>query len=117
MEFLFGTEEVVQIWHVDEVKQIFLLREKKKVKQISPSFMHGVNFINIKRTNFLYEYHFGSFYYVHVTALKAAETTFVWKIRTFNVDEIDTWPLAIFPLYRKIMEKMLLLEIRKMNIS
>ncbi len=41
-----------------------------------------VNFINTKRTNFLYELHFGSFYYVHVTRKKAAETKFIRKIRT-----------------------------------
>ncbi len=29
-----------------------------------------VNFINIKRTDFSYERHFGSFYYVHVTRKK-----------------------------------------------
>jgi len=32
---------------------------------------------------------FGSFYYVHVTR-KAAEMTFVRKMRAFFVDEIDT---------------------------
>jgi len=32
-----------------------------------------------------------SFFYVHVTRKKTAKMTFVWKIRTFNVDEIDTW--------------------------
>jgi len=30
----------------------------------------GVNFINVKRTNFSYEHRFGSFYYVHVTRKK-----------------------------------------------
>jgi hypothetical protein len=30
----------------------------------------GVNFINVKCTNFLYERRFGSFYYVHVTRKK-----------------------------------------------
>jgi hypothetical protein len=30
----------------------------------------GVNFINILRTNFSYECHFGSFFYVHVTRKK-----------------------------------------------
>jgi len=30
----------------------------------------GVNFINVKHTNFLYERHFGSLYYVHVTRKK-----------------------------------------------
>ncbi len=41
------------------------------------------------RTNFSYERRFSSFYYVHATR-KAAGTTFVQKICTFNVDEIDT---------------------------
>ncbi len=49
-----------------------------------------VNFINIIHTNFSYERHFGSFFYIHVTRKKAAETTFIQKIRTFIVDEIDT---------------------------
>jgi len=30
----------------------------------------GVNFINVKHTNFSYERRFGSFYYVHVTRKK-----------------------------------------------
>jgi len=47
------------------------------------------HFINVKHTNLLYERRFGSFYYVHVTRKKADETTFVRKLRTFNVDEID----------------------------
>ena len=54
----------------------------------------GVNFINIIVTNFSYECCFGSFFYVHVTRKKAAETTFVWKICTNNVDEIDGWSLS-----------------------
>ncbi len=33
----------------------------------------GVNFINVKRTNFLYERCFGSFYYVHVTRKKLSK--------------------------------------------
>ncbi len=46
----------------------------------------GVNFINIKRTNFSYARWFRQLFssYMYV-----AETTFVRKIRTFNVDEID----------------------------
>ncbi len=32
--------------------------------------LSGVNFINVKRANFLYECHFGSFFYVHVTKKK-----------------------------------------------
>jgi len=38
----------------------------------------------------LYECRFGSFYYVHVTRKKAAETTLVQKILEFNVNEIGT---------------------------
>jgi len=34
------------------------------------STSQGVNFINVKRANFSYEHHFGSFYYVHVTREK-----------------------------------------------
>jgi len=50
----------------------------------------GGNFINIKRTNFSYERHFVSFYYVHVTRKKLPKPKFVRKIRAFtNVDEID----------------------------
>jgi len=33
----------------------------------------GVNFINVKRTNFLYKRSFGSFYYVHVTRKKLSK--------------------------------------------
>jgi hypothetical protein len=56
-----------------------------------PYLRLGVNFINVKRTNFSYERRFGSFYfyYVYVTRKKAAETMFVRKICAFNVDEID----------------------------
>jgi len=42
----------------------------------------GVNFINVKHTNFLYEHRFGSFFYVHGTIKKTAKTTFVRKICT-----------------------------------
>jgi len=33
------------------------------------------------------------FSYIQVTRKNATEMTFVRKIRTNNVDEIDTWPL------------------------
>ncbi len=49
----------------------------------------GVNFINIKCANFLYKCQFSSFFSSYVYVKKAAETTFVRKIRTYNVDEID----------------------------
>ncbi len=39
--------------------------------------------------NFCTKMRFGSFYHGHVTR-KDAETMFVRKIRTYNVDEIDT---------------------------
>jgi len=50
--------------------------------------LHGVNFINIKCTPFLYERHLGSFFYVHGTRKKAAEMTLIRKKRTFNDDKI-----------------------------
>ncbi len=43
----------------------------------------GVNFINILRTNFSY------------VRKKAAEKTFVRKIRAYNVDQIDTKSLLL----------------------
>ncbi len=52
----------------------------------------GVNFINVKHANFLYERYFDSFFSSNMYIVKAAETTFVQKICTFNVDEIDTCP-------------------------
>jgi len=50
----------------------------------------GVNFINILSTNFLYERHFGSFFYVHVTREKLPKLRFLQKFCAQNVDEIDT---------------------------
>jgi len=44
----------------------------------------GVNFIIVKRANFLYECHFSSY-------VLALLKKFVQKICTYNVDEIDTW--------------------------
>jgi len=46
----------------------------------------GVNFINVKRTNFSYKRCFGN---VHVTWKKLPKPMFVQKICAFNVDEID----------------------------
>jgi len=48
----------------------------------------AVNFINVNRTIFLYEHWFQQLFssYMYV-----AKTTFVRKILTFNIDEIDTW--------------------------
>jgi len=50
----------------------------------------GVNFINVLHTNFSYERCFSSFFSSYMYVVKAAETMFVRKICTFNVDEIDT---------------------------
>ncbi len=70
----------------------FGLPEKKQTRTnynllIMPC--QGVNFINVKRMNFLYKCHFGSFFSSYLYVKKAAEMTFVRKIRTYNVDEID----------------------------
>jgi len=43
---------------------------RRCTKEQRHSDQPGVNFINILRTNFSYEYHFGSFFYVHVTREK-----------------------------------------------
>ncbi len=42
----------------------------KAVREMLMKSTPGVNFINVKPTNFLYKRHFGSFYYVHVTRKK-----------------------------------------------
>jgi len=55
--------------------------------KIFPPLLPGVNFINAICMNFLYKCCFGSFFSSYVYVEKAAETTF--KIRTYNVDEID----------------------------
>jgi len=68
----------------------------------------GLNFINILRTNFLYERHFGSFYYIHVTRKKLPKWRSFEKISAFNVDEIDTWKLdAQFFTVEVVLQEML----------
>jgi len=57
----------------------------KPSQWVSPA----VNFINILRTNFLYEYDVSAAFPNNMYVEKAAETTFVWKTREY-VDEIDT---------------------------
>jgi hypothetical protein len=59
--------------------------------QITSSTVQGVNFINVKHTNFLYKHHFGSFYFVYETREKLLKRRSYEKNCTFNVDEIDTW--------------------------
>ncbi len=54
----------------------------------------AVNFINVKRSNFLYKCRFSSYGLalsknLYVTLEKAAKTMFVPKIRMQSVDEID----------------------------
>jgi hypothetical protein len=51
---------------------------------------YGVNFINVKCTNFSYERKFRQLLLLHATR-KAAKMTFVRKTRAFYIDEIDTW--------------------------
>jgi len=56
-----------------------------------------VNFINILRTNFLYECRFGSFFYVHVTREKLPKRCSYEKFACkINVDEIDTFSPRFF---------------------
>ncbi len=45
-------------------------RRKRKIFHGQCRLRTAVNFINVKRTNFSYERHFGSFYYVYVTEKK-----------------------------------------------
>ena len=61
----------------------------------------GVNFMNVKRANFTHECHFGSFFSSYLYVKKAAEMTFVRKIRTYNVDEIDGCSLFRIIIYRR----------------
>ncbi len=57
----------------------------------SKRFQTAVNFINILRTNFSYKYDVLAAFPNYMNIEKAAETTFVRKMRRYNVDEIDTW--------------------------
>jgi len=63
--------------------------EKKSYGQIFQSKWKGVNFINIFARVFRTKRRFGSFFLDTSSTNVAAKMTFVWKIRTFNVDEID----------------------------
>jgi len=44
----------------------------------------GVNFINVKRANFTYKCHFGSFFSSYLYVKKVAKMTFVRKMRWWN---------------------------------
>jgi len=70
--------QVVTIANTFECAKEVREREKKRT---------GVNFINILRTNFSYDRHFGSFFYLHFGFVEK----FVQKTRAYNVDEIDYW--------------------------
>ncbi len=65
----------------------------------------GVNFINVKLANFTYECHFGSFFTSYLYVKKAAEMTFVRKMRMYNVDEIDGRSLFRKPFLHVIAQK------------
>jgi len=63
------------------------LHSYRYVEKEGRSFV--VNFINVKRTNFLYERTFRQLLLLHVTR-KAAKMLFIQKTNTFYADEIDT---------------------------
>ncbi len=50
----------------------------------------GVNFINVKRTNFLYKCHFGTFYYIHVTRKKLPKWRSYKKITRLTLMKLTT---------------------------
>jgi len=79
------------------------LRFQHPVSLLAFSFHTGLNFINVERTNFSHEScFFGSFFLVTcMYVVKAAEMTFVRKICTFNIDEIDTWTLFLLFNWQK----------------
>jgi len=53
--------------------------------------VYQVIVINILRTIFLYKYDVLAAFPNYMNIEKAAETTFVQKMRPYNVDETDTW--------------------------
>jgi len=67
--------------------------KSKPVGEGENSVEHHVddNFINVTHANFSYKLCLSSFFSSYMYVVKAAKTTFVRKICTFNVDEIDTW--------------------------
>ena len=75
-------------WNFKEYK----LQKKWFSKKCSWRFLlPRVNFINVKRANFSYEHLFDSFFSSYMYIVKAAKTTFIQKICTFNFDEIVSW--------------------------
>jgi len=98
----------------------FPISPKKEKFFLFPFFLAilpGVNFINVKRTNILYECHFGSFFtYIcmYINRKKAAVMTFVRNILEYNVDEIDHSQLNPFllTLIRKFKVTYILLRKR-----
>ncbi len=66
---------------------IFVVSRTFTCSLLSFVYAHGVNFINLKRTNFSYE---TSFRQLFSSDMYVKKLTFVQKICTFNVGEIDT---------------------------
>jgi hypothetical protein len=64
-----------------------------ELPKIESKCLSGVNFINVKRTNFSYECRFGSFSLFTCLVTFCFGKKFVQKTRAYNVDEIDTWQL------------------------
>jgi len=85
-------------WH----KNIGTKGARKILMKLTPA----VNFINIKRTSFSYERHFGSFFlrmYVRMYIKKLPKQN-SYKKHAFNVDEIDTsWERDTFCKTNKLI--------------
>ncbi len=65
----------------------------------------AVNFINILHTNFSYKYDISAAFPNYMYVEKAAEMTFLWKMRAYNVDEIDTWKSTTIHVTSNVDEK------------
>jgi len=78
---MFPTIKKTEIFDLNKLSQ---LKHVLVVNSETSNRPQGVNFINVKRTNFSYE-SCSSYMYV----VKAAKKTFVPKTHAFNVDEIE----------------------------
>jgi len=70
------------------------LTKKKSLIGLAP----GVHFINIFTNEKIRTNVVSAAFTTYMQLEKAAETTFIWKICTFNVDEIDTFLLEVLSL-------------------
>jgi len=72
----------------------FFINQEKSLIGLAP----GVNFINIFTNEKIRTNVVSAAFTTYMQLEKAAETTFIWKICTFNVDEIDTFLLEVLSL-------------------